>query len=134
MATTKLRKDELSSPGINQIPNEKTVSSKRITIKVGKKPLSKRDVRLAVQRAISIKESAVNKRKHVIVQKIMSNYAKKEANVGIPLKDDGQQLLGIPNSSRIRPDDESLMDALLSMDMNDTPEGRKILKSIKKIK
>jgi len=39
-----------------------------------------------------------------------------------------------PNSSRIRPDDETFIDALLSMDITNTREGRELLEPIKNLK
>ena len=37
------------------------------------------------------------------------------------------------SNERIRPDNESFLDAMLSVDMNATPEGRKILDIIRKL-
>ncbi|MCL2758752.1 MAG: hypothetical protein FWD22_00875 [Treponema sp.] len=38
-----------------------------------------------------------------------------------------------PQNSRIRPDDMDFIDALLSVDMTATPEGRDILEAISKL-
>jgi hypothetical protein len=38
-----------------------------------------------------------------------------------------------PPNSRIRPDDMDFLDALLSVDMTDTPEGRELLEAISKL-
>ena len=40
---------------------------------------------------------------------------------------------GIISNTRLRPDDEDFFDALLSVDMTATPEGRDILNTISKL-
>jgi hypothetical protein len=39
----------------------------------------------------------------------------------------------IINNKRVRPDNETFLDAMLSVDMTATPEGRRILDAIKKL-
>ena len=39
----------------------------------------------------------------------------------------------VVSNKRVRPDNESFLDALLSVDMTATPEGREILDVIKKL-
>jgi len=38
-----------------------------------------------------------------------------------------------PQNTRLRPENEDFLDALLSVDMTDTPEGREILDAISKL-
>jgi len=38
-----------------------------------------------------------------------------------------------PLNTRLRPENEDFLDALLSVDMADTPEGREILEAISKL-
>jgi hypothetical protein len=39
----------------------------------------------------------------------------------------------VVSNKRVRPDNETFLDAMLSVDMTATPEGREILEAIKKL-
>jgi hypothetical protein len=61
--------------------------------------------------------------------------AAKQLNLSISQDAYDRYLLkkNVTNNKRVRPDNETFLDAMLSVDMTATPEGREILDAIRKL-